>query len=76
MHAHRLLLLATVAAGASLVPVERAALFLLRGDPAPLYAEAMAGKEGRGGSRDRDHERGEPRREVGRPPRRRQEGQP
>jgi hypothetical protein len=59
MYAHRLLLLATVAAGASLVPVERAALFLLRSDPAPLYAEAMAGKEGRGGSGDRDHERGE-----------------
>lgn len=59
MRTHRVLL-ATAATGLLFVPAERAALSLLHGAPVPLHAEAQAGKEGgRGGSGDRDRDRGD-----------------
>lgn len=49
MRTYRPALLAAAAAVALLVPVERAALSLMPGVTALLYAEAQAGKDGRGG---------------------------
>jgi hypothetical protein len=57
MRSHRSLLLTAVTTGALLVPVERAPLMLLHGRAdGPLYAQALAGKNGRGGARgERDN---------------------